>query len=120
MSLNLRFSIQLDIRWSLRAARGTAPDNGTGRTLTVSSSEVSFESSRVLPIGELILLSLIWPVKLHDATPLQVVVSGVVVHSTETCTAVKIKHHEFRTMASKAMPPVGIWDGCQLAVSSKP
>ena len=108
LSDNIRFCIQLDLRWSLGTTRTAPLDTGCGRTVSVSSSEVCFLCSRQFPIDKRMRLYLIWPVKLHDGTPLQVVVKGEVTESSETGTTVKTEHHEFRTMASKAIHPLEI------------
>src|SRR5438270_12137170 len=56
-----------------------------------------FQTDREFPIGENLELSIHWPAMLNDVTPLQFVVVGRIVRSTEVDTAVQMVSYEFRT-----------------------
>lgn len=98
---NRRYSIQLKLHWRLTGRKKSVLDQDTGRTLDVSSGGLYFQTSRRLPVGESLELSIDWPAMLHDITPLQVVVTGTIVRSSSECTAVRIVQHEFRTVGLK-------------------
>jgi hypothetical protein len=92
----IRFPLNLEIRYSGAGHRG--PDvNGSGRTIDVSSSGLSFTADRPLSIGQKLDLYIDWPVRLDGHVQLQLVSSAVVVRTTGTVTAVRIERHEFRT-----------------------
>jgi c-di-GMP-binding flagellar brake protein YcgR len=94
---NRRYGIQLELRWKL-TSRKKVLDQGTGRTLDVSSGGLQFETSRPLPVGESVELSVDWPVMLHNIKPLQLVVAGTIVRSSGKHTAVQMGQFEFRTI----------------------
>ena len=80
------------------------PDqDGSGLTINVSSSGLSFTSDRPLSIGQRLDLSVDWPVRLRGDIQLQLVLSGVVVRTTGVVTALRIERHEFRTRRA------GLW-----------
>ena len=91
-----RYGIQLDLRWKL-LRRKVVVDEGTGWTLDLSSSGLHFECGRTFQSGELLEVSIDWPVLLHDVTPLQFVICGVTVRSSESRTGVRIRQAAFRT-----------------------
>jgi len=76
---------------------------GTGKTLNLSSSGILFESQEKLPVGVSLRLSIQWPVHLDDRVGLTLCVMGRTVRSCETCTAIEILSHEFRTRALPAL-----------------
>ena len=91
-----RFRIGLDLRWKLLHGR-KLKESGTGRTIEVSSSGFSFQSSRFLPAGANLEFSISWPVLLRNVAPLQLKVIGDVVRSGNGWAAVRMRHYEFRT-----------------------
>ena len=72
---------------------------GTGRTKTISSSRVVFESERGLPLGMLVELAVTWPVQVENGVGLTLQILGRTVHVMDKCTVVDILRHEFRTQA---------------------
>jgi hypothetical protein len=91
-----RYEIRLDTRWRL-VRRRKVLDSGSGRTVDFSSGGVLFEAGRQLPFGLNVELSVAWPVLLHNAAPLQLVVHGRIVRSNGNHTAIRMVQHEFRT-----------------------
>src|SRR5215472_4425228 len=75
-----RYDINLTVRWKLIRRRRVL-DSGTGKTIDLSSGGLLIETDRELPSGMNIELSISWPVLLHDAAPLQLVVAGRVVRA---------------------------------------
>ena len=88
--------MNLEVRYSVVGRRGPV-ETGSGRTIDMSSSGMSFTADTPLPIGQTLDMSIDWPVRLDDDVQLQVVVSGVVVRSTGAVIALRIERHEFRT-----------------------
>jgi len=93
-----RFEIALDLRWRILTGK-CVNDSGTGKTIEVSSSGLSFEASRSFPAGANLELSIDWPILLRNVAQLQLKVIGEVVRSGSGCAAVRMRHHEFRTVA---------------------
>lgn len=94
-----RYGLQLELRWKMIRRRRVL-DTGTGRTLDLSSGGILFDAGRQLPEGLNVELSVSWPVLLHNVAPLQLVVSGRVVRSRGSRTAIRMTQHEFRTMGT--------------------
>ena len=93
---SVRFPLNLEVRYSVAGRRG--PDEqGSGRTIDMSSSGLSFTADRPLSIGQKLDLSIDWPVLLDGDVQLQLVSSGGVVRTTRAVTALRIERHEFRT-----------------------
>jgi hypothetical protein len=91
-----RYGIKLELSWRL-TSRKKVGVQGTGRTLNVSSGGLHFESSQPLPVGERLALSVDWPAMLHNVTPLQLVLDGVIVRSTAGHVSVRMVRYEFHT-----------------------
>jgi hypothetical protein len=93
---NKRFPLTLEMRYSATDGRGPeAP--GSGRTIDVSSSGLTFTADRKLAAGQKLDVSIDWPVALDGGVQLQLILSGVVVQTDGTTTALRIQRHEFRT-----------------------
>ncbi len=94
-----RYSVLLDLRWKL-IHRKRVLDTGEGSTLDLSSAGIRFESGRSLPVGLNVELAISWPVLLRGVTPTQLVVHGRIVRSEGGQIAIRMIHHEFRTMGT--------------------
>jgi hypothetical protein len=93
---SVRFPVDLEVRYSVAGGREPV-EKGSGRTIDMSSSGLSFTADRPLSIGQKLDLSIDWPVRLDGDVQLQLVASGVVVRTTGALTALRIERHEFRT-----------------------
>jgi hypothetical protein len=93
---SVRFPVKLEVRYSV-AGRPGPVENGSGCTIDMSSSGLSFTADRPLSIGQRLDLSIDWPVLLNGGVQLQLVASGVVVRSGGAVIALRIEQHEFRT-----------------------
>jgi hypothetical protein len=91
-----RYDIALDLRWKL-VRRKKVLDTGIGRTVDLSSGGVRFDAGRMLPLGLGVELAIAWPALLHNVSPMQLVISGRIVRSTSSHTAIQLIQHEFRT-----------------------
>ena len=93
---SVRVPVNLELRYSVVGHRRPA-ENGSGRTIDMSSSGLSFTADTPLSIGQTLDVSIDWPVLLDGGVQLQIVASGVVVRTTGAVTAIRIERHEFRT-----------------------
>jgi hypothetical protein len=91
-----RFALNLEVTFTV-TTRHSDVKSGSGRTIDLSSSGLSFTTDQPLLPGQKIDVSIDWPVLLDGAIKLQLVMSGVVVRSDATMIALRIKKHEFRT-----------------------
>ena len=100
-----RFPLSLEVRYAV-SGRQTSLETGSGRTINLSSSGMSFTADGPLLIGQTLDLCLDWPVLLDGAIRLQLMMSGEVVRTNGTMTALQIRRHEFRTrrVGLKAVP----------------
>jgi hypothetical protein len=91
-----RFPLTLEMRYS--AYQVYAPvDWGSGQTIDLSSSGLRFAAQRPLEPGLTVDVAINWPVLLGGRVQLQLIVSGVVVWSRGTESALRIDRHDFRT-----------------------
>jgi hypothetical protein len=91
-----RFAITLQVRYTVAGQRPPM-ETGWGSTIDLSSSGLSFTADKPLPIGQKLHLSIDWPVLLDGGVQLQLMMSGIVVRTDGTITALRIQRHEFRT-----------------------
>ena len=93
---SVRVPVNLAVRYSVVGHRRPV-ETGSGRTIDMSSSGLSFTADRPLSIGQKLDLSIDWPVLLDGDVQLQIVASGVVVRTDGAVTALRMDRHEFRT-----------------------
>jgi hypothetical protein len=93
---SVRLPVNLEVRYSVVGHRKPV-EKGSGRTIDMSSSGLSFTADTLLSIGQRLDMSIDWPVSLDGGVQLQVVASGVVVRTNGAVTAIRIERHEFRT-----------------------
>lgn len=105
-----RYAVALAVRWKLLPGK-TVPQSGAGMTVNLSSHGMLFQTDRELPPGSGIEASIAWPVLLSNVARLQLVMAGEVVWTDGGHVAVRIRHHEFRTVATpRAARSVGGYD----------
>ena len=93
---SVRVPIDLEVRYRV-VRRRRSVEIGSGRTIDISSSGLSFTADTPLSIGQTLEVSIDWPVLLDGGVQLQIVASGVVVRTTGAVTAIRIQRHDFRT-----------------------
>jgi len=93
---SVRFPLTLDVRYSV-SHRGAKVRTGSGQTIDLSSSGLRFAAGGPLEAGLKLNVAITWPVLLDGRIQLQLIVTGVVVWSSATETALKIEQHDFRT-----------------------
>ena len=101
-----RFALTLEARYAISGSRAPV-ETGSGQTIDLSSSGLSFTADRPLETGQKLDVSIDWPVPLDGGVKLQLIVSGVVVRTAGTATALQIRRHEFKTrhVGLKVVPP---------------
>jgi PilZ domain len=97
-----RFAIRRDVRFKI-LEKEQVVSTGNGRTVDLSSQGVAFETASKLAVGELLELSISWPVLLDETCLMQLVVCGHVVRTRRNVVACTIDRYEFRTQR-KATP----------------
>ena len=96
-----RFNIQQEVRYKMSYRQRTAA-TGVGRTVNVSSGGVWITTENTLTPGLPVELSMSWPVLLHDACPMKLMIYGCVIRSSGKAAAISIERYEFRTQGSRA------------------
>jgi len=94
-----RYPVRLPVQWKLKQGKGAAAA-GIGATMNLSSKGILIETGRDLPVGRALELSVSWPCLLLGAVALQLLVIGEIVRVERGCVAVRMLHHEFRTLGS--------------------
>ena len=93
---SIRFPVNLEVRYCV-VGRRRPVENGSGRTIDMISSGLSFTADKLLSIGQRLEVSIDWPVLLGEGVQLRIVASGVVVRANGAVTAMRIDRHDFRT-----------------------
>jgi hypothetical protein len=96
-----RFTIEREIRYKLLDVDQIVA-SGVGCTTNISSGGVAFLGQHALAPGQLIELSISWPVLLDNTCPMRLIVFGRVVRSEGFCSACTIDRYEFRTQGRAA------------------
>ena len=98
---NRRFHLRLPIHYRV-SLKGEPPRSGSGMTLEMSTTGLSFRSRRALPVGAHVELVVDWPAKFRDAYPIDLQITGFVVRSENGRTAVRMTSHKFRVESAPA------------------
>jgi hypothetical protein len=95
------FPIEQDVCYQF-ADGGHVPAVGVGRTIEISSREVSFTTQHLLERGENVRLAVAWPAILDNASRMKLEISGQVVRSVPGAAAIKIANYTFRTRGARS------------------
>ena len=79
----------------------SADQSGTGKTVNMSSSGISFTTEQLLRPGTTVELSIDWPALLDNKTRLKMVARGGLIRSENGHVAMEIEQSEFRTSGSQ-------------------
>jgi hypothetical protein len=96
-----RYPLESDMAYKI-VHRQRVIEVGSGRTVNMSASGILFESTRALPVGAKVELSVAWPARLGARVRLQVCIMGRTVWSSSKSTAVQIQRYDFRTAGGLA------------------
>jgi hypothetical protein len=97
-----RFPIEREVRYRSLSKR-SGGEEGTGKTINISSNGVLFTTDKILVPGKRIELSISWPAQLDNKCQLKLVARGRVVRFEHGRAAVEIQQYEFRTQGSKGL-----------------
>jgi hypothetical protein len=77
-------------------------EEGTGKTVNISSNGVLFTTDKILLPGKRLELSISWPAQLDNKCNLKLVARGRVARLEQGRAAVEIQQYEFRTAGKNA------------------
>ena len=95
------YPIRIGLEYRIMGTSRIQP-KGAGKTVSLSSRSVVFESDAPLPPGLDIELALAWPVRLEKTVELKLCIRGRTAQGDGNCTEVLFDRHEFRTRAPAA------------------
>jgi len=94
-----RYPLNLQLMYTVMK-RCQVCQTGSGRTIDMSSSGISFETEEALDPGSSVELSIAWPVLLNKTCSLKLIVTGRIVRSGAVRAAIRMQRYEFRTKGS--------------------
>jgi hypothetical protein len=97
-----RFPIEREIRYRILNKRNVL-EEGTGKTVNISSNGVLFTTDQILIPGKRLELSISWPAQLDNKCQLKLVAKGRIARLEQGRAAVEIQQYEFRTQGSKGL-----------------
>jgi len=97
-----RFPIARDLRYKMLSKRN-GEENGTGRTVNMSSNGVLFSTDSILLPGRRVEVSINWPAQLNSNVGLKLVARGRIVRYEQGMAAMEIQQYEFRTQGSSSV-----------------
>jgi hypothetical protein len=97
-----RFPIEREVRYRILNKRNTH-EEGTGKTINISSNGVLFTTDQILIPGKRLELSISWPAQLDNKCQLKLVARGRVTRLEQGRAAIEIQQYEFRTQGSKGL-----------------
>jgi hypothetical protein len=97
-----RFPIARDLRYKMLSKRN-GEENGTGRTVNMSSNGVLFATDNILLPGRRVEVSINWPAQLNSSVGLKLVARGRIVRYGQGMAAMEIQQYEFRTQGSSSV-----------------
>ena len=90
-----RYELHLPIHYRV-SQKGIIARWGTGMTREMSTSGVSFRTRKPLPVGSHVEMIVNWPAKYGDDQPIDLQLTGFVVRSDGSRTAVRVTSRRFR------------------------
>jgi hypothetical protein len=102
-----RFAIRRDLYFKVME-RERIVSTGAGHTTDISSVGVAFEAAGRFRPGNLVQLSISWPVLLDETCLMQLMIVGRVVRTGQQDVACTIDRYEFRTQARHAPNPTRV------------
>lgn len=98
---NARFPCRLAISYQT-LEHPVLSGQGSSETLNISSKGILFASDEKFQPGQMLQVSLDWPVRLENQVPLKLVAEGRIVRNSGGQTAMTIEKYEFRTRRTPA------------------
>jgi hypothetical protein len=100
-----RYDVRLPLQYRV-SQKGVMPRTGSGLTLDMSASGLSFRCRKPLPVGSHIEVVVDWPAKYGDVYPIDLQVTGFVLRSDHGRTAVRMTSRKFRVASEPAEPMI--------------
>jgi hypothetical protein len=88
-----RYPLRIDLRY--RRAESAGQSSGEGATCDISSKAVRFIAEAPPPAGAILEIAMLWPLRLGDALPLRLIVTGPVLRADSRGTVMLIKSFHF-------------------------
>jgi PilZ domain. len=95
-----RFPIEREVRYKILNKR-SIQEEGTGKTINISSNGVLFTTDQILLPGKRLEISISWPAQLDNKCQLKLVARGRVARLEQGRAAIEIQQYEFRTQGSR-------------------
>jgi hypothetical protein len=90
-----RYELHLPIHYRI-SQKGVVARWGTGTTREMSTTGLSFRTRKPLPVGAHVEMIIDWPAKYDDEQPIDLQLTGFIVRSDGTRTAVRVTSRRFR------------------------
>lgn len=101
--LNRRYEIRMALHYRV-SQKGLPPRSGTGLTCDLSTNGIAFRCRHPLPVGAHVEMRVAWPAKYADTHPIDLVITGFVVRSDASRTAVRVTSRKLRADLAAAAP----------------
>ena len=95
-----RYPYEMELQFSYTLAG--APQFGSGLTVDLSRGGVCFRAEDPPPDGVKVELCIAWPYLLQNVCPLELVVRGTTMSTSERGTVLALEHYEFRTCGQRS------------------
>ncbi len=101
--MSQRYELRLSLHYRI-SQKWSAPRSGSGLTIDISASGISFRCRKPLPVGAHIEMMVDWPARYGELYPIELQITGFVVRSDPGRTAVRMTSRKFRVSAIPAEP----------------
>lgn len=96
-----RFPIEREVKYKMLSKK-SGGEEGTGKTINISSNGVLFTTDHNLVPGKRLELSISWPAQLDNKCQLKLVARGRIARLEQGRAAIEIQQYEFRTSGTKS------------------
>jgi hypothetical protein len=96
-----RYEFELPIRFEYVDGQ-SGPRAGSGATIDLSRGGVRFQSSDPPPVKANLQMRIAWPFLLQGVCPLELIVRGQVIGSSERGIVLRMRSYEFRTCGERS------------------
>ena len=93
--LTRRYELHLPVHFRI-SQKGVAGRWGTGTTREMSTTGLSFRTRKPLPVGSHVEMIVDWPAKYGEEQPIDLQLTGFIVRSDGSRTAVRVTSRRFR------------------------
>jgi hypothetical protein len=98
-----RYDLHFPLHYRV-SQKGALVRFGTGMTYELSATGLSFRCRKPLPVGAHIEIMVDWPAKYGDIYPIALQITGFILRSDGSRTAVRLTSRKFRVDAASAEP----------------